>query len=300
MKIKFKNKLSTETVRVRIVSSSANTIIPSVNESNPTVLVEAETLTFCLAPKEESLSCIGATKEATVSFNTNNEYLIKLNGQVEYKGKISVNASGEVSPVSPNFQYITIQAIMYVGSGFEVWSQLKFTNISQSETYRLEIISYPEDRRDPPDPNNPLDAIASFQSIAQSNSAIFYKDGMPSESSTGEPVIAYKSVAFCLNTEETLRCELQPSYVVLDSGDPFREVTQPYVLTVNGVNYPNEEDTIYYYAINNNNPTELNGIFSMYVDSSGGSLYLQNRSDTCLYISDTEGLSVVLGVNSNE
>ena len=66
----------------------------------------------------------------------------------------------------------------------------------------------------------------------------------------------------------------------------------------NFINYQNEEDIIYYYAINNN-PPELNGIFSMYVDSSGGSLYLQNRSDNCLYISDTEGLDIVLGVNLN-
>ena len=98
--------------------------------------------------------------------------------------------------------------------------------------------------------------------------------------------------------QENVDCTLLPSYVVLDSGDPFRELSKPYVLTVNGVNYQNEEDIIYYYAINNN-PPELNGIFSMYVDSSGGSLYLQNRSDNCLYISDTEGLDIVLGVNLN-
>lgn len=291
MKFDFKNKSFSENIRVKIIPKNGGVISKSENESNPTVLVEAETLTFCLAPKEESLSCIGATKEATVSFNTNNEYLIKLNGQVEYKGKISVNASGEVSPVSPNFQYITMQAIMYMGSGVEIWSQLKFTNTSQSETYRLEIISYPEDRRDPPDPNNPLDPNYSFEVITQDNQSITYSNKDTEEN-------LFNTVAFCLNTEEILSCELQPSYVVLDSGDPFREVTQPYVLTVNGVNYTNEEDTIYYYAINNN-PPELNGIFSMYVDSSEGSLYLQNRSDTCLYISDTEGLSVVLGVNSN-
>lgn len=180
-------------------------------------------------------SCEGATNEAIISFDTNNEYLIKLNGQIEYKGKLSISPLGEVIPVSPYFQYIPIQAMMD-NNGFEIWTKLKFTNTSQSENYRLEVISYPEDRRDPPDLNNPLDAIASFQSIAQSNSAIFYKDGMPSESSTGEPVIAYKSVAFCLSTREVPQISCAGATFLASLGFPLEaSQAEEYQLKINGV-----------------------------------------------------------------
>ena len=150
--------------------------------------------------QHESFTCVGGTENALLNFDRNMIFKIVHNDLELPKGKILINANGQLIHPLLIVDGITIQAKM-TNVVTEIFDLLEFKNLT-SEPQRFEITVYPEDLRDPPDPDDPVEAIGFFNPIAQDNETLYYEDPVPAETELNEPFTLYKKVSFCLAPQQ--------------------------------------------------------------------------------------------------
>lgn len=146
-----------------------------------------------------NISCVGATSQATTSFDSNLIYKITINEKTVLDSRnLAINSSGELL-LSPDteelLQYVNIRA--YIAAPLEIWKTLQFSNITNNDLRITSEAFVGLDGNQPQFSPQPL-----FENIEQPNTAIYYEGAVPGETESGQSLIRYKKVSFCLSPSE--------------------------------------------------------------------------------------------------
>lgn len=247
MKIKFKNKTTIDTARVKIVPKNGAVITPALDETNPTVLINNGELSFCLSPLSETiLSCEGATNEATVDLYGRWYWMVILDDYIVCNFRelrteadqafLDLSDIEMPQDILEKISKITLK-LSTSNPMVDGYNQLTFINHNDTDV-KLEVQA---------NRSREYLYLNNFSIIEQENKSIIYEDEVDGY---------YEKVSFCLVGPSCLPTLVEGVDTGLDKGGAVRITYR-----INAPNHDINNEEGEYFGLDYNAGTPIIGLF---------------------------------------